>query len=54
MMSTAMDKLTRVELWPLERYAVSLADDGQLLVDKSRQFQEEMGQWKDPASYVPV
>jgi cytochrome b6-f complex iron-sulfur subunit len=39
---------------PLERYAISLADDGQLLVDKSRTFQEEMGQWKDPASYVPV
>jgi cytochrome b6-f complex iron-sulfur subunit len=39
---------------PLERYAISLADDGQLLVDKSRTFQEEMGQWKDPSSYVPV
>jgi cytochrome b6-f complex iron-sulfur subunit len=39
---------------PLERYAISLADDGQLLVDKSRQFQQELGQWKDPASYVPV
>jgi cytochrome b6-f complex iron-sulfur subunit len=39
---------------PLERYAISMADDGQLLVDKSRTFQEEMGQWKDPASYVPV
>jgi len=39
---------------PLERYAISLADDGQLLVDKSRQYQEEMGQWKDPASFVPV
>jgi cytochrome b6-f complex iron-sulfur subunit len=39
---------------PLERYAISLADDGQLLVDKSRTFQEEMGQWKDPASFVPV
>jgi cytochrome b6-f complex iron-sulfur subunit len=39
---------------PLERYSVSLADDGQLLVDKSRTFQEEMGQWKDPASFVPV
>jgi cytochrome b6-f complex iron-sulfur subunit len=39
---------------PLERYAISLADDGQLLVDKSRQFQEELGQWKDPASYVTV
>jgi cytochrome b6-f complex iron-sulfur subunit len=39
---------------PLERYAISVADDGQLLVDKSRTFQEEMGQWKDPASFVPV
>lgn len=39
---------------PLERYAISLADDGQLEVDKSRKFQEEMGQWKDSASYVPV
>jgi len=39
---------------PLERYSVSLADDGQLLVDKSRTFQQELGQWKDPASYVTV
>jgi cytochrome b6-f complex iron-sulfur subunit len=39
---------------PLERYAISLADDGQLLVDKSRTFQQELGQWKDTASYVPV
>lgn len=39
---------------PLERYAISLADDGQLLVDKSRTFQQEMGQWKDPASFIPV
>ena len=39
---------------PLERYSISLADDGQLLVDKSRTFQQELGQWKDPASYVPV
>ena len=29
---------------PLERYAVSLADDGQLLVDKSRTFNQELGQ----------
>jgi cytochrome b6-f complex iron-sulfur subunit len=39
---------------PLERYAISLADDGQLLVDKSRTFQQELGQWKDPASFIPV
>jgi cytochrome b6-f complex iron-sulfur subunit len=39
---------------PLERYAISRADDGQLEVDKSRTFQEELGQWKDVASYVTV
>jgi cytochrome b6-f complex iron-sulfur subunit len=39
---------------PLERYSISLADDGQLLVDKSRTFQQELGQWKDTASYVTV
>jgi cytochrome b6-f complex iron-sulfur subunit len=39
---------------PLERYAISLADDGQLLVDKSRTFQQELGQWKDTTSFVTV
>jgi cytochrome b6-f complex iron-sulfur subunit len=39
---------------PLERYAISLSDDGQLLVDKSRTFQQELGQWKDGASFVTV
>jgi cytochrome b6-f complex iron-sulfur subunit len=39
---------------PLERYALSLADDGQLQVDKSATFHEETGQWADPASFVPV
>jgi cytochrome b6-f complex iron-sulfur subunit len=37
---------------PLERYAIRIADDGQLEVDKSRAFQEELGQWGDPASFV--
>lgn len=39
---------------PLERYAISIADDGQLEVDKSATFHEETGQWADPASFVPV
>ncbi len=39
---------------PLERYAIRVASDGQLEVDKSRKYQEEMGQWQDPASFVPV
>jgi cytochrome b6-f complex iron-sulfur subunit len=39
---------------PLERYAIRLADDGQIEVDKSRIFQEEMGQWADASSFIPV
>ncbi|MEX0613012.1 MAG: Rieske 2Fe-2S domain-containing protein [Pirellulales bacterium] len=39
---------------PLERYAISLAANGEIEVDKSRIFQEEMGQWIDPTSYIPV
>jgi cytochrome b6-f complex iron-sulfur subunit len=39
---------------PLERYAIRIADDGQLEVDKSRRFQEELGQWANPESYVSV
>lgn len=39
---------------PLERYAIRLADDGQLEIDKSRKFNEELGQWSDPASFVSV
>jgi cytochrome b6-f complex iron-sulfur subunit len=39
---------------PLERYAITKADDGQIEVDKSRTFQEEMGAWADASSFIPV
>jgi len=39
---------------PLERYAVRLADDGQIVVDKSRKFQKELGQWSDADSFILV
>jgi cytochrome b6-f complex iron-sulfur subunit len=39
---------------PLERFKVALADDGQIVVDKSQKFQEELGQWADPDSFIPV
>ncbi|ODU01078.1 MAG: hypothetical protein ABS79_02305 [Planctomycetes bacterium SCN 63-9] len=39
---------------PLERFKVSLADDGQIVVDKSQKFQEELQQWTDPDSFIPV
>ncbi|MBI83340.1 MAG: Rieske (2Fe-2S) protein [Planctomycetaceae bacterium] len=39
---------------PLERYGISQASDGQLVVDKSKKFNEEKGQWADSTSFVPV
>jgi len=39
---------------PLERNAISLADDGQILVDKSRKFQEEKGEWNNPAAFLKL
>lgn len=37
---------------PLERVGIRVAPDGMLEVDKSVKFQEEMGQWQDPNSFV--
>jgi cytochrome b6-f complex iron-sulfur subunit len=39
---------------PLERFKVALADDGQIMVDKSQRFQQELGQWTDPDSFLPI
>jgi cytochrome b6-f complex iron-sulfur subunit len=39
---------------PLERFKVALSDDGQIMVDKSQRFQEELKQWSDPDSFIPV
>ncbi len=39
---------------PLERYAIGIASDGSIEVDKSRTFQQELGQWDDPSSYLPA
>jgi cytochrome b6-f complex iron-sulfur subunit len=39
---------------PLERYAISLAEDGQIVVDKSRKFQEEKDQWTLPGAYLEL
>ncbi len=39
---------------PLERFKVAMADDGQILVDKSQKFQEELAQWSDPDSFLPA
>lgn len=38
---------------PLERFKISL--DGEfVVVDKSRKYRQELGQWSDPTSYVTV
>ena len=39
---------------PLERFAISLADDGQILVDKSRKYQQEKGEWSNPAAFLKL
>jgi len=37
---------------PLERARIVLADDGQILIDKSKHFQYELGQWTDPEAFL--
>ncbi len=37
---------------PLERFKVTLAPDGQLLIDKNKKFQEEKGQWIMPEAFL--
>jgi cytochrome b6-f complex iron-sulfur subunit len=37
---------------PLERYKITLAEDGQILIDKNFKYQEEKGQWKLDGAYL--
>jgi cytochrome b6-f complex iron-sulfur subunit len=39
---------------PLERWAVGIGDDGQIVVNKSLKFQRELGQWDNPESFIKV
>ena len=39
---------------PLERWALGIGDDGQIVVDKSRKFQYERGEWTNPDSFIKV
>jgi cytochrome b6-f complex iron-sulfur subunit len=39
---------------PLPRFKITLADDGQLTVDKSQMFFKEKDEWGNPESFVPV
>lgn len=39
---------------PLERWALAVGDDGQIVVDKSKKFQQERGEWSNPESFIKV
>ena len=39
---------------PLERFRISIGDDGQIVIDKSKKFQQEKGEWNDPESFVRI
>ena len=39
---------------PLERYRIVLAENGQIIVDKSIKFQQEKGQWSNPEAFLKV
>jgi len=39
---------------PLERFKIFIGDDGQIVVDKTKTFQQEKGEWEDPNSYLPA
>ena len=40
--------------FPMRRYEVSLADDGQIIVNEGRLFYWEKGEFDDPRSFVAV
>ncbi len=37
---------------PLERFSIHKTPDGQVIVDKSKKFQFERGEWENPESYL--
>jgi cytochrome b6-f complex iron-sulfur subunit len=39
---------------PLERYRIVLAEDGQILIDKTRSFFYEKGEWSNPEALLTV
>ena len=38
---------------PLERYKITMAEDGQIQIDKNTKYQEEKGQWSLDGAYLP-
>ena len=39
---------------PLERFRITLAEDGQLVVDRSRSYRQELGEWNNPEALLRI
>jgi cytochrome b6-f complex iron-sulfur subunit len=39
---------------PLERFKISIATDGKILVDKTKSFKWEKGEWEQSESFLKV
>lgn len=39
---------------PLERFKITLSDEGEIVVDKTKKYQFEKGEWNDPESFITV
>ena len=39
---------------PLERFKIGLSDEGEIIVDKTKKFQQEKGEWIDPDSFITI
>jgi cytochrome b6-f complex iron-sulfur subunit len=39
---------------PLERYRIVLAEDGQIIIDKTKSYAYEKGEWINPESFLSV
>jgi cytochrome b6-f complex iron-sulfur subunit len=39
---------------PLERFAINLTPTGEILVDKTKVYRQELGQWGNPGAYISV
>ncbi len=37
---------------PLERLKIGLASDGQIVIDKSKKYRQEKGEWEKPGSFL--
>ena len=39
---------------PLERFTITLAEDGQIVVDRANKYQQEKGEWSNPQAFLDL